>query len=113
RADERVDAAVGLYREKALRRSKDHGAPRRIDSLVRRWFRTSLIADDAEPPLICMGYQLFSALAGCLADAKLHGSRSAVLLVMEYVTDRTDDAKHARNAKMLDGFVHRLLDAAA
>jgi hypothetical protein len=56
-----------------------------------------------------MGYQLFSALAGTLADAKSHGSRYAVVVIMEYVTDLTNDVEHAQNARMLDGFLTRLL----
>jgi hypothetical protein len=104
KADEEFDVPLWRYREKGLQRSKDTGSLRRIDALVHRWFRTSLTADRAEPPLICLGYQLFSALAGTLADAKIHGSRQAVLLIMEYVTDLTDDAEHARNARMLDNF---------
>ena len=56
-----------------------------------------------------MGYQLFSALAGTLADAKRHRSRHAVVVIMEYVTDLTDDVEHAQNARMLDGFLQRLL----
>jgi hypothetical protein len=68
-----------------------------------------LIADNVEPPLICMGYQLFSALAGTLADAKTAGSGQAVLLIMEYVTDLTHDDLHVRNGHVLDNFLHRLL----
>jgi hypothetical protein len=111
KADEEFDVPLWRYREKGLQRSKDTGSLRRIDALVHRWFRTSLTADRAEPALICLGYQLFSALAGTLADAKIHGSRQAVLLIMEYVTDLTDDAEHARNARMLDNFLIRLLGA--
>jgi hypothetical protein len=109
KADEEFDVPVWRYREKGLQRSRDTGALRRIDSMVGRWFGTSLVADRAEPPLVSMGYQLFSALAGTLADAKTHGSQHAVLLVMEYITDLTDDANHAHNARVLDGFLTRLL----
>lgn len=87
------DLPLRRYREAALRRSPNTQALRRIDSLVSRWFETSLAADRDEPPLNCLGYQLFSALAATLADAKIHGSRRAVLLIMEYVTDLTDDVE--------------------
>jgi hypothetical protein len=80
KADEEFDVPLWRYREKGVQRSKDTAALRRIDWMVRRWFQTSLRADRAEPPLICMGYQLFSALAGTLADAKAAGSRQAVVL---------------------------------
>jgi hypothetical protein len=51
KADEEFDLPLWRYRETALRRSPDTQALRRIDSLVRRWFGTSLAADRDEPPL--------------------------------------------------------------
>jgi hypothetical protein len=54
------------------------------------------------------GYQLFSALAGILADAKTYGSAIAVLLIQEFDTDRTEPPKHDVNARVLDDFVRRL-----
>jgi hypothetical protein len=77
--------------------------------MIRRWFGTSLAADRGDPLLIGIGYQLFSALAGTLADAKLDSSGQAVVLIAEYVTDLTDDAQHEYNARMLDGFLSRLI----
>jgi hypothetical protein len=109
KADEPFDLPLWRYRETGLKRSTDTGTLARSDALVRQFFQTSLAADRSEPPIICMGYQLFSALAGTLADAKSHGSPQAVLLVMEYVTDLTDDTEHAHNARMLDNFLSRLL----
>jgi hypothetical protein len=58
KADEEFDLPLWHYREAALRRSPKTQALRRIDSLVRQWFGTSLAADRDEPPLICLGYQL-------------------------------------------------------
>lgn len=109
KADETFDDPLWLYREKALKRSPATGALVRVDRLVRRWFGTSLERDRGQPPLICMGYQLFSALAGTLADAMLDDCEIAVVLVMEYRTDLTDDAEHAYNAQVLDDFLGRLL----
>lgn len=109
KADEPFDVPIWRYREKGLKRSRNTGALRRIDSLVSRWFDTSLVADRLDPPLVCLGYQLFSALAGALADAKLDGSPQAVVVIMEYITDVTDDREHAHNARALDHFLRRLL----
>jgi len=113
KADEPFDDPLWLYREKALKRSADTGALARVDRLVRQWFKTSLLQDRADPPLIRLGYQLFSALAGTLADAKLDGSSLAVVLVMEYKTDLTDDAKHSANAWSLEEFLTRLIGTEA
>jgi len=109
KADEAFDVPLWRYRENGLKRSTGTGTLSRSDALVRQFFQTSLVADRGEPPIICMGYQLFSALAGSLADAKGHGSPRVVLLIMEYVTDLTDDAEHEHNARMLDDFLRRLL----
>jgi hypothetical protein len=109
KADEPFDDPIWLYREKALRRSPNTGALARVDRLVRLWFKTSLRQDGADPPLVCLGYQLFSALAGTLADAKLDGSALAVALVMEYRTDCTVDSKHAANARSMEQFLTRLI----
>lgn len=109
KADEPFDDPLWLYREKALRRSPNTGALARVDRLVRLWFKTSLRQDRAEPPLVCLGYQLLSALAGTLADTKLDGSALAVVLVMEYKTDCTVDSKHDANARDLEQFLDRLI----
>jgi hypothetical protein len=109
KADEPFDDPLWLYREKALRTRPKTGALARVDRLVRLWFKTSLRKDGAEPPLVCLGYQLFSALAGTLSDAKLDGSPLAVVLVMEYKTECTVDSKHAANARSVEQFLARLL----
>lgn len=53
-------------------------------------------------------YQLLTASAGTLCEAERHGYCRALMLVQEFVTDKTDDRKHERNAKDLSGFVGRL-----
>lgn len=108
KADESFDDPVWLWQDKRLKASPDSGAPARIDRLTRQWFGTTLRTDHDHPPLACIGYQLFSALAGTLADAKADGSAIAVLLVQEFDTDRTEPSKHDVNARVLDDFVRRL-----
>ncbi len=61
-----------------------------------------------EPALRTLGYQLLSALAGTLADAKEHSANQCVLLIHEFVTDQTDDAKHELNERSLSDFLVRL-----
>lgn len=65
---------------RATPKPRQTGALRRVDDLVRRWFGTSLRADRLEPPIVVLGYQLFSALAGTLVDAKTDGSVLAVVV---------------------------------
>ena len=108
KADESFDDPVWLWQDKRLKASPDSGAPSRIDRLTRQWFGTTLRTDRDHPPLACIGYQLFSALAGTLADAKTYGSAIAVLLIQEFDTDRTESPKHDVNARVLDDFIRRL-----
>lgn len=109
KADESFDKPLWLWRERARKASPDSAAPRRLDQLTKLWFHTTIERDEAHPPLACLGYQLMSALAGTLADAKLDGAELAVLLVHEFVTPKTEDARHRANAQALDNFVLRLV----
>jgi hypothetical protein len=109
KADEPFDLPLWRYREEGLKESANTKKLDRIDHLVALWFATRLTADRAEPALITIGYQLFSALAGLLADAKLDGSSLAVLVVYEFRTALTDDAEHEHNARVYEAFIERLL----
>src|SRR4051794_28755741 len=106
KADESFDLTLRDYVANALRRRPDTTrAPERLDRLTTAFFGTTL---DDEPRLGTLRYQLLSALAGTLADAKLEGARHAVLLVHEFVTDRTRDDLHDANGAALRAFVERL-----
>jgi hypothetical protein len=41
-------------------------------------------------------------------EAERHGLPRALMLIHEFVTDKTSDDKHARNAADLDAFIKRL-----
>lgn len=53
-------------------------------------------------------YQLLTALAGAVAFAVENQSSRAVLIIHEFVSGRTDHAKHRGNSHDLDAFVARL-----
>lgn len=108
KADESFDKPLWQWRERATSASADSAAPQRLDHLTGLWFGTTIDRDQTQPPLACLGYQLLSALAGTLADAKADEAGLAVLLVHEFVTDKTDDARHQANARVLENFVTRL-----
>lgn len=57
-------------------------------------------------------YQLLTASAAALAEAQRQSARGAVLIIHEFVTDRTSDQKQFDNAKDLDAFVSKLSDGA-
>ena len=79
-------------------------APERLDRLTRAFFGTTPAED---PSLDTLRYQLLSALAGTLADAREFGAATAVLVVHEFVTPLTDPGKQATNAADLDAFLSR------
>ena len=108
KADEPFDKPLWKWRAEALRRSPNSGAPRRLDNLTTLFFGTTIDTDSGWPAIACLGYQLLSALAGTLADARVDGAPRAVLLVQEFLTSETVDEKHAINARVLDDFVYRL-----
>lgn len=53
-------------------------------------------------------YQLLTAAAGTLAYARENQADIAVLVIHEFLTARTDDAKHARNDMAYRDFTSRL-----
>jgi hypothetical protein len=53
-------------------------------------------------------YQLLTATAGAVCEAQRRGTDRAVLLVHEFITRKTIDGKHQRNAEDLDRFLHRV-----
>lgn len=57
------------------------------------------------PPLNYMRYQLLTACAGALCEAERQGYNRALMLIHEFVTDKTTDNRHRRNANDLDAFV--------
>ena len=110
KADESFDLALDAWLARAQAGSPATQAPERLDRLTRAFFGTTL----AEDPLLgTLRYQLLSALAGTLADAREQGAATAVLLVHEFDTDKTTEKLHARNAADLEAFVGRLMPGAA
>ncbi len=62
------------------------------------------------PKVGALRYQLLTACAGAVAEAMRRGTSRAVVLVHEFITPVTQDAKHERNAADLVRFLHRLGD---
>ena len=63
---------------------------------------------DDDPALVDIRHGLLAASAGCLAEAERRGRSRALLLIQEFVTDRTVDKKLLVNAIDLGRFVKRL-----
>jgi hypothetical protein len=61
-------------------------------------------------PAADLRYQLLTACAGVMAEAKRRGMIRAVMLVHEFVTAATSDANHKRNADDLARFLARIVE---
>lgn len=62
----------------------------------------------SEPSLRHLRYQLLTATAGAIHIAASQRISRVVLLIHEFRTDVTEDAKHEANSRDLGGFVRRL-----
>jgi hypothetical protein len=105
KADETFDKTLSAW---AAAGNPGSRREERIALLTRAFFDTTR---QDEPELNLLRYQLFSALAGTLADAKTFGGRTAALVVHEFDTPLTTAAKHAQNDAALESFVRRFGDA--
>ena len=103
KADESFGETLARYRDRE--RSKKSRALERLDRLTDTLFGNTLAH---EPTLCDLRYQLCSALAGTLADAKSAEAVAAVLLIHEFRTTLTDDRRHQANSAALEAFVSRL-----
>ena len=78
---------------------------------VRRALRDLVIAlpvcGKGRPKAATLRYQLLTAAAGTLAYAGQVGASTAVMLVHEFVTDKTTD-KHSQNEADYAAFLHRV-----
>jgi hypothetical protein len=106
KSDEPFDERLDAWLVRALTHSDGTRAPERLDRLTRAFFGTTL---DEDPLLAPLRFQLVSALAGTLADAREMDAAHAVLLVHEFETPWTGDDLHRRNAEDLDAFLGRLM----
>lgn len=112
KADESFDAYVGDVLADAVDRglvAASNGV-RRVEELAASLLpaRTPRPNGRALPPLRTLRYQLMTAVAGTLAYARQAGADRAVLVVEEFITDRTDDRLHTRNQRDLEQFLARL-----
>lgn len=98
KADEPFGATIGQTLADALERAIENPRSRgvrRVEDLV----RALLPPRSKGLPHVCdLRYQLLTAVAGTLAYAAMEGASLAVLIVHEFLTDKTSDKRHAENA---------------
>jgi hypothetical protein len=108
KADEPFGSTVGEALAEAIERSLTNPrsqAAHRVLALTRSVLRPRA---KGAPKAVDLRYQLLTATAGSLAYAVKEGADAALLLVHEFVTDRTNDARHTVNSRDLAAFVQRL-----
>ena len=90
--------------ERRIKSARSNGLAR-VDQLAR-----SLFSPRAKslPSIGSLRYQLLTATAAALAEAERQGVGRAILVVQEFVTAKTADQNHERNADDLLRFLRRL-----
>jgi len=106
---ETIDESLAAARKRKEKNPRSNGIVR-IEQLLAAIFGSTLEHDVG---LGHLRYQLLTATAGALHAASTLGCLRAVLLVHEFKSKLTDDAKHAKNAVDLQGFVTRLAHGSA
>ena len=101
---ETVADALAAAIERHLANDRSAGV-KRIQQLARALLGPRQKGD---PPLKHIRYQLLTACAGALCEAERCGYDRTVLLIHEFVTDKTTNRKLEANKKDLNRFVKRL-----
>jgi hypothetical protein len=110
KADESFDRLVSVVLQSAIERI---AADERTGAILRVEALSAALLPPWRTGLAHLGdlrYQLLTGIAGTLAWAREIGASRAVFAVHEFVTDRSNDDKHAQNASDLNLFLERLSD---
>src|ERR1700733_145678 len=113
KADETFGGTVEVELLNARNRTPKTKFPDRLDWLTRSLL--GLRAFDGDNGIVLsdlisgLPYQLFSAISGTLLEAELQKSTKAVLVVHEFRTALTTDAKMEANGSILDHFLRLFL----
>ena len=108
KADEPFGATVAKTLTAAhVRHSKNNrsNGVARIEQLTKALLGPQPIGEPLDKDI---RYQLLTACAGALCEAERRGYSRTLMLVHEFITEKTTDERHRRNADDLDIFVNRL-----
>lgn len=108
KADETFDKTIAKTLCTALERKLKNSASNGIRRLEQLASAVLGARDSGAPALKDIRYQLLTACAGVLCEAERKGYSRALMLVHEFVTSKTSDKNHARNAEDLSRFITRL-----
>lgn len=103
KVDENFDKTVGSYLlsiERKLQNSEVTNASFRIEKL-----KESIFPKVSKAVFELLRYQLLTAVAGTLREAKIQGAKKAIFLVQTFVSSNMDSKKHRQNQRDLDRFL--------
>lgn len=101
---ETVAATLAAALERYLQNERSNGIAR-VQQLAQALFGPR---QAKEPSVKLIRYQLLTACAAAICEAERRGYTRTLMLVEEFITDKTEDDKHATNAKDLNTFLKRL-----
>jgi len=99
---ETINETLAAARGRAMENPRSNGVTR-VHQLTQ-----ALFGQDTGPPTGELRYQLLTACAGAICEAERRRYSRALFLVHEFVSDKTRDERHQRNAADLNRFVQRL-----
>lgn len=90
---------------KSIKRQKEEGKASNADFRIEELRKA--IFPQLEPNVFeSLKYQLLTAVAGTLAEAKIQGTKKAIFLVQTLLTSSMDKGKHRKNQRDLDSFIN-------
>ena len=110
KADETFGNTVEDTLRTAVERKAQNPKSRGVDRLEQLAAALFGVPSDRLSEVGKLRYQLLTASAAALAEAKRQSAQRAVLIIHEFVTDLTSDQRRDDNARDLDAFVHKLSD---
>ena len=108
KADEPFGLTLAQTFRAASKRKAEKPRSKGLDRLERLAKTVLGVPGDELTRIDTLRYQLLTATAAAVAEAQRQSAGRAVLLIHEFVTDKTSDEKHAANARDLDAFVRHI-----
>lgn len=103
KVDESYGQTIGPYL-KSIRRKKEGGKASNADSRIEE-LRKAIIPQFETNVFESLRYQLLTAVAGTLREAKMQGAKRAIFLVQTLKTSNINEGKNRKNQRDLDSFI--------
>lgn len=104
KVDEPFGKTIGAYL-KIIKRKKENGKNSNVDKRIED-LRNAIFPLLDKEIFESLKYQLLTAVAGTLAEAKKQQAKKAIFLVQTLVSSKINQNMHRRNQNDLDKFIH-------